>query len=268
MIPRAFFAIIIAMNKFITPSILVVIIVFGAWYGSLYFAKPLAENNPPSIEEIATSTPEETPPLAEVKPTEDPLQVKALAIVRSPLVIKKTLPESTLRLAKEKIAEAVSLIETSYDYDAPWLELGGYRRLLGDYDGAAAAWKFLIEIRPQAFVPYHNLGDLYAFILKDHVRGENYFLKSLEVGPGNIQGYLALAQLYKDSTTLKKQVLADDILLEGVKANPKDFTLFYALGEYYRDNADKASALKYFEDAQKISPENAMVADEIGKLKG
>jgi tetratricopeptide (TPR) repeat protein len=255
------------MKKAIILSILVIFIVFGAWQGSKYFAEPLADVNPlPTVEEPATTTPE-TPAVTKEEPAEDPIKIKALAIARKPLVIKKALPEVTARMAKEKIAEAVQLIEQNYDYDAPWLELGGYRRLIGDYDGALAAWKFLTEIRPQAYVPYHNIGDLYVFILKDHIKGESYFLKSLEVGPGNIQGYLALALLYKDSQVLKKQSLIDDLLLEGLKNNPKNFVLLYALGEYYRDNGDKTSALKYFEEALGIHPESAEVAEEIRKLK-
>lgn len=249
------------MNKLVILSVLVVVIIFGAWSASQYFSSPT-----PIVEGPATTTPE-IPAVTEEKPAEDPLKIKALAIAHQPLVIKKTLPEATVRLAKEKIAEAVQLIESNYDYDAPWLELGGYRRLLGDYDGAAAAWKFLIVIRPGAYVPYHNLGDLYAFILKDHIKGEGYFLKSLEVGPGNVQGYLALASLYRDSQILKKQSLTDDLLLEGLKNNAKNFTLLYALGEYYRDNSDKALALKYFEEALEVAPENAQVAEEIRKLK-
>ncbi len=249
------------MKKLLIFVLIILVLGGGGWYGQEYLKKKFFSEVQPIINPVVEN-PDLEAPVAE----SDPLKDQALRIAHKAVVINKVLLEATIRLAKEKIATAVQIIESNYDYDAPWLELGGYRKLIGDYDGAADAWKFLMVIRPQAFVPPHNLGDLYAFTLGDQKQGEQYFLKSLELNAQNIQAYLALATLYKDSTILNKQAQVDDILLRGISKNPGNFNLLVVLGEYYRDVGDKAMALKYFKDALTVNPGNAAVSDEIDRL--
>lgn len=249
------------MRKGFILFISILVIVAGAWYGQNLIRNQGVPNSGP------ISSSEEKPSGEEPVVPNDELKEQALIIARSQFVVKKQLPVSVIEQAKQKINDAVNLIEANYDYDAPWLELGGYRRLVGDYDGAIAAWKFLTVIRPNAFVPYHNLGDLYAFTFGDHAKGEMYFLTSLEVGPGNIQGYLSLVVLYKDSTILKKQSQIDDILLRGLENNNKNFNLLYELANYYKETGDRALAIKYFEEALSVNPGDKSISEELSKLR-
>lgn len=249
------------------------VILAGVWYGQKFLSsqndlRPNLET--PAVLE-STSTPvvvsDSKAPKDSAASNDAALKARALTIAHQPIIVKKSLAEATVILAKKKIGEAVAAIELNYDYDSPWLDLGAYRKLIGDYTGAIAAWEFLGVIRPNAYVSYHNLGDLYAFTLNNPQKGEQYFLKSLQVGPANIQGYLALAVLYHDSAVLGKADQVEKILLRGVAANAGNFSLLVNLAGYYRDNGQKDLALKYFEEALAADPQNQLVAEEIARLK-
>ncbi len=250
------------------------VILAGAWYGQKFLTSQNDLRPNPEAPVVLGITGTTAVAINDGKVTQNPaasndaaLRAQALAVAHQPIMIKNQLAEATIVLAKKKIGEAISSIELNYDYDTPWLDLGAYRKLIGDYTGAIAAWEFLGTIRPNAYVSYHNLGDLYAFTLNDPQKGERYFLKSIQIGPGNIQGYLALASLYHDSAALGKADQVEKLLLAGVAANEGNFSLLVNLAGYYRDNNRKDLALKYFEKALAVDPQNQAVTGEIAKLK-
>jgi tetratricopeptide (TPR) repeat protein len=67
-------------------------------------------------------------------------------------------------------------------------------------------------------VVFHNLGDLYAYFLKDTQKAEENFLKALENGPDQIYIYRNVYEFYRYA--MKDDVKAKQILEQGIKANP------------------------------------------------
>ena len=86
-------------------------------------------------------------------------------------------------------------------------------------------------IRPDDFVAYHNLGDLYGFYVKDYPKSEDNYLKSIKNNPANIQAYLDLAVIY-GSVYKEKAGQVESILLRGLEANPGNAGLQAALDDY------------------------------------
>lgn len=251
------------MKKIILAVFLIFIFGGGAWYAQT-FVKNLGDKDSPNVLSTSDFIPSEEQRAHEAEAKL--LQEEAVRLARRPFISVGGMSQESLARAKEKINNAVNLIEANYDYDAPWLELGAYRRMIGDNDGALEAWQFLSKIRPFAHVSYHNIGDLYAFTIRDYEQGEKYLLKSILVGPGNIQGYLALANLYS-VPEFGKQSEVPKILLKGIDNNPEFPDLYAVLGSYYRDHNDIANAIKYFEKALLLNPDNASVRNEINSLK-
>ncbi len=259
------------MKKIILAVFLVSIFGIGAWYAQEKF-KGLSLNN----EDVTSGEVNDGSNAANMgddlikskfsKSEPDLLQEEAIRLARRPIIAVGGISETSLASAKAKINNAVNLIEANYDYDASWLELGAYRRMIGDNDGALEAWHFLSKIRPNAFVAYHNIGDLYAFTIRDYDQGEKYLLKSIAVGPGNIQGYMALTNLYS-IPEFGKQEEAPKVLLKGIANNPEHSDLYLILGGYYRDNGDIANAILYFEKSLLLDPGNARVREEVSALK-
>lgn len=196
----------------------------------------------------------------------DKLRQEALRIAEMSLKPAATEPQSQVDNAKKKIAVAVGMVRENYDYETPWLEIAAYRKSVGDFEGAIAAWKFLLKLRPQSYVPAHNLGDLYAFTLKDYKTGEDYLLKSVDFNQQNVQGYLALSQLYSVKE-FGKEGQAEFILLKGIQANPKEPLLRTVLAGIYRDKGFIAEAIKLLEESLVINPSNTDVQRELDELK-
>ncbi len=200
----------------------------GAWYLQNY-ANNLSE--PKLLVEQATSDKRqvETPPVVVEK--EDALKASALKIAIAPLRPSKDATLQMIALAQEKIKSSADLIKEDYNHDLPWLDLGAYRKLVGDYDGAISAWKFLMQIRPNDFVAPHNLGELYGYVLADYPQSEKYFLKSIENNKNNVPAYLSLAEIYAVPSFGKTNQI-EKILLRGLENNPKDVNLEARLSSY------------------------------------
>ena len=177
-------------------------------------------------------------PLAPVVDAPQDLKSRAMAIIARPILVKNELSVSAKENAIAKLKEIAELIKQDYNTIYPWFDLGAYRKLIGDYDGAIEAWNFAITAWPKDFVAYHNLGGLYGFTLKNYPKSEEYFLKSIEVNPGNISGYLELADLYEYAYAAKADQ-AEVILLKGLENNPGEANLTTALSSY-RERHNKA----------------------------
>jgi len=146
------------------------------------------------------------------------------------------------------------------------LQQGILKKNAGDYEGAKEAWEYVVQIRPEDYVAYNNLGDLYHYYLKDYPKAEFYFKKVVELKPDYLQTYTNLHDLYK-FLYKEKSDLADDILLEGIKNNPQDYYLRIFLASYYKDQGDKINARKYYEEALQLNPPNkAAVEEELAGL--
>lgn len=207
--------------------ILILLLVAGAvsWYWQEGFSV-----NQSLVKEPA---PEEKVVVKDNQPALDKKEVlKAMAaeIISRPLMVNAPLSEISRKQAEEKIKEMADLIKVDYDSIYPWYDLGAYRRVIGDFEGAAEAWTFATLIRPKDFVSYHNLGDLYGFYVKDYPKSEKNYLKSIQLNPQNIQAYLDLAVIY--GVYKEKSDQAENILLQGLKANSGNIGLQNALDRY------------------------------------
>lgn len=154
--------------------------------------------------------------------------------------VKKILADNTKRLTD-------ILKSDSSNFNA-WLDLGSYRKQSGDYEGAREAWEYATVLAPESYVPWNNLGDLYAHYLKDFSKAEQNFKKSIALKPDYIGGYRALYELYRYSYK-EKANLATQILKEGLAKNPQSTDLMVLLAQYYKETGDKTQARSYYNQA-------------------
>ncbi len=198
------------------------------------------------------------------------LKAEAMHIAGEPFVAKDTtMNVSAIQDAQAKMMVARARILKKYDDSSAWLELGAYRSLVGDTEGAILAWKFLAKIRPDLFVAWYDLGDTYAFKLHNFLEGEKYFEKSIEANPLFVDGYLALATLYKNKEEgFDRTMKIEEILKKGITRNGSNITLKVRLAEYYRDTGKKDEAIVAYEEVLKLNPPNrAAIEAEITALK-
>lgn len=233
------------------------------WYQNKKVNQSAVENQEATS---SASSVDQNNSISVVKETEDKTKILAYQIIDKLTVFGVQVSADEKRLYSEKIEEAINIIKSNYDYLNPWLDLGSYRKLAGDYDGAIEAWNFAGIIRPQNSISFHNLGDLYGFYLKNYPKAEENFLKSISNNPENIDAYIQLVTLYEYQYKEKINEI-EPLLLKGIEANPSSSNLKITLGEFYKNRNRINEAIKYFEEALKLSPSNKALEREIADLK-
>ncbi|MHB1316560.1 MAG: tetratricopeptide repeat protein [Minisyncoccota bacterium] len=125
---------------------------------------------------------------------------------------------------KTTIQKKVSELQTELKKDVKkfdyWVDLGIYHKVAGDYVGAKIYWDYAGKLSPTNFISFGNLGNMYAYQLKDMVNAEKYYNQAIKNGPTQIYLYFQLAEAYRDvSKNMTKARATVDL---GLKANPNN----------------------------------------------
>src|SRR3989344_9416484 len=166
----------------------------------------------------------------------DLLKAQALEIVSRPVSVKIQISDSSRKNTLAKLDELIKLIKDNYDYVNAWYDLGAYRMVIGDYDGAIEAYQFVPLIKSGDYIGYVNLGDIYSHYLKNYPLAEENFLKALKNNSAYVSGYVELAVLYENYFESGYQK-AEDLLLSGIRFNEGNLHIKIKLAEFYERNA-------------------------------
>lgn len=126
--------------------------------------------------------------------------------------------DNARKIAVAKIQDLSSQLKKDSDNLENWLVLGVYRKMIGDLDGAREVWEYASAIRPQNSVSFNNLGELYAYYLKDNKKAEENYAKAIENDSSAIYIYRNLFDFYR--YVAKDPAKARAILEQGISANP------------------------------------------------
>jgi len=132
--------------------------------------------------------------------------------------ITADMSEDAKRIATAKIQDLSSHLKKDNDNLENWLVLGVYRKMIGDYEGAKEVWEYASAIRPQNSISFNNLGELYAYYLKDNAKAEENYKKAIENDPSAIYIYRNFFDFYRYFA--KDTAKARAILEQGIAANP------------------------------------------------
>ncbi|MDP3729363.1 MAG: hypothetical protein Q8R26_01220 [bacterium] len=196
--------------------------------------------------------------------TKDPLRIHAFQIIARKTQFKNSLTTGTRESIDKMIEESVALIKKDYDDDMPWLNLGASWKVAGDYDGAVQAWEFLTIIRPQSFVAFNNLGDLYGFYIKNYIKAEYYLLRSIELNTSNVDAYSQLASIYESFPDRLGDI--EKLYLKGLALHPQNIWFKIGLGGYYEKIGDIEKALAQYKETLMLDPKNTTLQQLIQQL--
>lgn len=138
-----------------------------------------------------------------------------------------SLPQSVRDNNQKLYTTAVEQLKFNPGMIAYWLQLAGLYKGANDFKGAEEVWLFVTLRWPKDPIAFSNLGDLYAYSLKQPAKAVEYWNKGIAIEPSNVRLYLALAT-YQD-INLKDKAAATATLQAGLKANPGNTDLQYAL---------------------------------------
>jgi len=103
-----------------------------------------------------------------------------------------------------------------------WLRLGIYYKMAGDYQATREVWDYVTRLAPKDVIAFNNLADLYQHFLKDQVKAELNWKKTIELDPTYIAGYRGLYDVYRTTGQTEK---ARAVLIQGVAKNPSSTEL-------------------------------------------
>lgn len=139
-----------------------------------------------------------------------------------PVPTNTSLSEEVRTILVGRIKEWSDKIAKEPNNSESWVFLGVEYKIAGDYEGAREAWEYASYLSPNS-VAQQNLGDLYAYYLKDFAKAEAHFLEAIRISPGSIYLYFKISDFYKDS--LKDSAKARAIVERGLAANPSSSEL-------------------------------------------
>lgn len=204
------FDIILIMKKKIILIIFILLLAGGAGY---YIYSDIVRHRVANT----NNTPAPTPGIGEVNEITKEEIEKQMPNLDKEIVVRADLPANIKSETIMDIQDVIQKLKENYDDMQLWLQLGLLRKLLGDYDGAIEAWQFVNLIRPNNFVSFGNLGDIYTLYLKDSGKAEENYLKALENGPEQTYLYQKVYEFYRYA--MKDDIKAKEILKKGIKLN-------------------------------------------------
>lgn len=138
---------------------------------------------------------------------------------------------------RQVINQKVALVQSALAKDSLnpklWLDLGTLYKIGGDWSRAEQAWVFVTQASPNNTAAYWNLADLNMNFLKNYPKAEAEYKKVIALDPTNTSAYTALFGLYS-TVYMKGTSAAENILKQGIQANPKAVDLEVQLARYYR----------------------------------
>lgn len=123
----------------------------------------------------------------------------------------------------EKVKATQTLLKKNTGNLSAWIDLGIYQKMGGDYEGAILSWKYVSLVGEKPFVALGNLGNLYAYFMKDMINAEKYYNEAIKNAPTQIYLYVQLAEAFRDIS--KNTVKARAVIERGLVANPNNPSL-------------------------------------------
>lgn len=165
-------------------------------------------------------------------------------------------------------ASAVEVLRKDPDFLNGWMTIAGAKKSVGDFNGAAAIWEYVNEIRPLNSPAYNNLADLYANFLNDYPKAEAAYRMAIKNSAGeekNVYFYQSLFDLYRYRFQDPAKALAT--LDEGLAANPASSLLAAKAARYAAEINERQKALTYYRTAIKLLAADAQLKAEYEKYR-
>lgn len=130
-----------------------------------------------------------------------------------------SLDAPTRKIVSDRIISIQAELKKDSKQLSKWVDLGLYQKMAGDYEGASLSWKYVGEVSND-YVAVGNLGNLYAYYMKDKLKAEVYYKEAIRRDPSQIYLYVQLAEVYRDVFQNKTKAIAT--IDEALKISPNN----------------------------------------------
>ncbi len=214
-------------KNILAAAVLAIVAVLIGYYFYSDFKKSRAPRNAENeaVDVKATSTSE----IISAESEDEKTILPPAPSLDRPIVYPADMPAQIKEDNQNKISQIIKNLKLNQGSFNDWIDLGLYRKLLEDHEGARQAWEYASLLRPQSSASFSNLGILYGYYLKDAPKAEKSFLQAIANDPKDINLYFQTYEFYRD--VVKDAAKARGIIETGLKNNPDDKDLENMLKE-------------------------------------
>lgn len=172
--------------------------------------------------------------------------------------------EATRAVIQEKIDGIKKKYEEKPDIWEIWISIGGLKTLLKDYDGAIAAYRQSIVLYRENPLGYRGIAEVYNQNLKDYKKAQEHYKLALEINPGDVEVYIALAvlQYYR----LNDAQAAEKTFASGLARTQNNEEIMVRLIRFYNTIGDKAKEKNTAKLLLQLHPDNEAYQKEWGSF--
>ncbi|MCK5021669.1 MAG: hypothetical protein KAR54_00265 [Candidatus Pacebacteria bacterium] len=134
------------------------------------------------------------------------------------IVFLDDFPEDAQQIMIDRLNTIIQDIKNNPDSYDDWMNLGLQRKIIDDYEGVKLAWEYAKYLNPDHFLVWGNLGDLYAYYLKDNIKAEENYIGAIEYGSHQIPLYFKIAEFYREF--MNNTLRAIEMVKLGIEINP------------------------------------------------
>lgn len=147
-------------------------------------------------------------------------------------------------------------IEIYPEYYDAWNQLGEiFMVVKRDYDVAERFFKKALEINPDMRKAYYNIGYM-NYIGKNYEKARSYFKKFLEYEPEHEQVHSFMSKMAFREKNLEKALEWNEKILD---FNPESALAYFNMGNYLLQSGDTIQAVENFEKAVDLNPNNTQL---------
>jgi hypothetical protein len=185
--------------------------------------------------------------------------------LESKVTLPANFPKDAGAIIENNIKTITTQLKVNPDSFESWMNLAQQYKIIEQYKLARDVWEYLTKVYGSA-TPFVNLGNLYSLNLKDFPKAESNYKSAIQIDPREIGSYTGLHELYRYSYKTDTN-LAEQALLDGLKALPNNVDLLVTLAGYYKDMKRfpeaKGRYIEARDEAQKLG--NTPLVDALNK---
>ena len=176
------------------------------------------------------------------------------------LVIPEDVDEATRVVMQTKIDNTKAMYEDKPDIWETWIAIGNLKVLLGDYEGAIAAYRESISLQSNNILGYRNIAEVYKNNLRDYEKAQEFYGLAIEVNPLDPESYIAKALI--EEFQLNDIESAERAYLAGLAKTGNNFEILNRALIFYERNNQPQKAAEIQKKINELYPDSA-AAQEI-----
>ena len=186
---------------------------------------------------------------------------KPLTVITVPVEItaeQRANTEKQIADIRQQLENCESEADKCYEL---YLQLGINYESLGEISRAIDTYEDAIDAKGDTYVPYSNIGSIYAR-LKDFAKAEEFYKKAIEISPNNASVYTKLFELYfyNQQKSYFEMEAFFPIALKDTNYDPNIVRLY----AYWADSVnDPATAIKAWKAVLQYEPDNEAAKQKL-----